>query len=110
MADRDDSAVLPTVLKAAQSSQKNLRITAIDLLIHLGDVSCVSILLDAATENDVELNQAATETLVRLPGKDVDEDLLNRLPQASVKLQKVLIELAGQRQIGRAVPSVVPSL
>ena len=40
----------------------------------------------------------------------MDEDLLNRLPQASGKLQKVLIELAGQRQIGRAVPSVVPSL
>jgi HEAT repeat protein len=50
------------------------------------------------------------ETLVRLPGKDVDADLLARLPQAQGKLQQVLIELAGQRQISEALPAVVSSL
>ncbi len=110
MADRNDSAVIPAVHKAAQSSRKDLRITAINILIRLGDVSCVPILLEAATEDDAELEQAATETLVRLPGKDVDADLLARLPQARGKLQQVLIELAGQRQIGEALPSVVSSL
>ncbi|UCE47715.1 MAG: hypothetical protein JSW47_19215, partial [Phycisphaerales bacterium] len=110
LADRSDSAVLPTVLKAAQGSSKNLRITAINILIRLGDVSCVPILLDAAVAGDAELEQAATETLVRLPGKDVDSDLLARLPQAKGKLQQILIELAGQRQIGEALPAVVASL
>ncbi len=110
LADRSDSAVLPTVKKAAQSGSKNLRITAIKILIHLGDVSCVPVLLKAATEDDSELQQTATETLVRLPGKDVDADLLDRLPQARGKQQQVLIELAGQRQISGALPSVVPSL
>jgi len=110
LADRDDSAVLPTVHKAAQSGPKDLRITAINILIRLGDVSCVPVLLEAATENDTMLEQAATETLVRLPGKDVDADLLARLPQAQGKLQQVLIELAGQRQISKALPAVVSSL
>ncbi len=110
LADRSDSAVLPTVHKAAQSSPKDLRITAINILIRLGDVSCVPILLEAATEDDANLEQAAMETLVRLPGKDVDADLLARLPQARGKLQQVLIELAGQRQISRALPVVVSSL
>ncbi len=110
LADRNDSAVLPTVQKAAQSGPKNLRITAINILIRLGDVSCVPVLLEAATENDAELEQAATETLVRLPGKDVDADLLARLPQARGKLQQVLIELAGQRQISEALPAIVSSL
>ena len=110
LADRNDSAVLPTVHKEAQSSQKDLRITAIKILIRLGNVSCVPVLLNAATEDDPELEQAATETLVRLPGKDVDTDLLARLTQAQGKLKQVLIELAGQRQISEALPAVVSSL
>jgi HEAT repeat protein len=110
LADRNDSAVLPTVHKAARSGSKDLRITAIDILIRLGDVTCVPILLQAVTEDDAELKKAAMETLVRLPGKDVDADLVTRLPQAKGKLQQILIELAGQRQISEALPAVVPSL
>ncbi|MCP4612634.1 MAG: HEAT repeat domain-containing protein [Planctomycetes bacterium] len=110
LADRNDSAVLPTIHKAAQSGSKDLRITAINILIHLGDVTCMPILLEAVTEGDGELEQAAMETLVRLPGKDVDADLIARLPQAQGKLQKVLIELAGQRQISDALPAVVSNL
>jgi HEAT repeat protein len=110
IADRSDSAVLPIVQKTARSSSKDLRITAINILIRLGDVSCVPILLEAATEDDAKLKQAAMETLVRLPGKDVDADILARLPQARGKLQQVLIELAGQRQIGEALSVVTSSL
>jgi hypothetical protein len=67
-------------------------------------------LLEAATEDDAELKQAAMETLVRLAGKDVDADMLARLPQARGKLRQVLIELAGQRQISEALPVVASSL
>ncbi len=110
VADRRDSAVLPIVEKVAKNGSKELRITAINILIHLGDVSCVPVLLEAATEDDSELEKAATETVVRLPGKDVDADLLARLPQSKGKLRQVLIELAGQRQISDARPIVVSSL
>ncbi|MBN2376242.1 MAG: HEAT repeat domain-containing protein [Sedimentisphaerales bacterium] len=110
LADRKDSAVLATVLEAAQSSQKDLRITAITILIRLGDVSCVPVLLEAATEGDAQLEKAAVETLVRLSGKDIDADLLARLGKSRGKLRRVLIELAGQRQIGGALPAVVSSL
>jgi len=110
MADRNDLAVLPTVLKAAQSSQNEMRITAIKILIRLGNVSCIPVLLEAATEDDDELEQTALETLVRLPGKNVDAELLTRLSQARGKQRQVLIELAGQRQISEALPVVVSSL
>jgi HEAT repeat protein len=111
LADRSDSAVLPTVHKAAQSGPKDLRITAINILIRLGDVSCVPVLLEAATEeDDTKLEQAAMETLVRLPGKDVDADLVTRLAQARGRLRQVLIELAGQRQISEAIPAIASSL
>ena len=110
LADRNDSAVLPTVLRAAGSSSKDLRITAINILIRLGDVSCIPVLLEAATEGDGQLEQAATETLVRLPGNDVDSDLIGRLRKAQGKQRRVLIEVAGQRQIGEALPAVASSL
>jgi HEAT repeat protein len=110
LSDRNDPAVLATVHKAAQSGPQDLRITAISILIRLGDVSSVPLLLDAAIEDDARLQQAAMETLVRLPGKNVDSDLLGRLPQARGKRQQVLIELAGQRQISEALLAAVSSL
>ncbi len=110
LADRHDSAVFPTVHKLARSGSKELRITAIDILIRLGDVSCVPTLLDAAIEGDSDLEKAATETLVRLPGKEIDSDLLARLPQANGRLKQVIIELAGQRQINEALAAIESSL
>jgi HEAT repeat protein len=110
LADRNDAAVLPAVLKAAKSGSKELRITALGVLTRLGNVSCVPVLLDAATESDAELAQAAKETLTRLPGKDVDADLLGRLPQAAGKTRQTLIELTGQRQIDGALAAIMPSV
>jgi HEAT repeat protein len=110
IADRSDVAVLPTVLEAAKSGPKALRITALGLLIQLGNVSCVPVLLEAATQGDAEVAQAAKETLSRLPGKDVDTDLLDRLPQAAGKTRQALIELAGQRQIEGALAAIMSSV
>ena len=110
IADRSDAAVLPTVLEAAKNGPTALRVTALGLLIQLGSVSCVPVLLEAATQGDPEVAQAAKETLSRLPGKDVDADLLARLPQATGKTRQVLIELAGQRQMDGALPAVMLSI
>lgn len=110
LSDRHDDAVRPAVLKAAQSGPKDLRITAIGVLIRLGDASCIPALLQAATEGDADLGRAAQETLVRLPGKDVDADLAARLPQARGKLRQALIELASQREIQQSLPTIVSSM
>lgn len=110
IADRNDSSVLPTVEKAAGSSQKELRITAINILINLGDVTCVPILLDALAEDDSDLKAAAKEAVIRLSGKGVDADLAVRLSKARGEMQRVLIEVAGQRQIAASLPAVVSCL
>jgi HEAT repeat protein len=73
-------------------------------------VSSVPVLLDAATDSDTELSQAAKTTLARLPGKDVDADVLGRLSQATGKTRQVLIELVGQRRIDGALPAIMPGL
>ncbi len=110
LADRSDDAVLPAVLKAAKSGPKELRTTAVGVLTRVGNVSCVPVLLDAAAEGDAELSQTARTTLAKLPGKDVDADLLARLPQATGKTRQALIEVAAQRQIHEALPAIMTSV
>lgn len=110
LADRSDDAVLPAVLKAAKSNSKQLRTTAVGVLARIGNVSSVPVLLDAAAQDDAEVSQTAKTTLTKLPGKDVDADLLARLPQATGKMRRALIELAGQRQIAESLPAVMAGL
>jgi len=110
LADRHDEAVLPIVLGAAQKGSQDLRLTAIEILVRLGNASCVPALLEVATAGDRELSAAAAETLVRLADKRVDADLLARLPQAKGRMRQTLIELAAQRQIAAALPAMVASL
>lgn len=110
LADRHDDAVLPVVVKAAQSGPETLRVTAVNVLVRLGNASCVPVLLDAAVEADEELSPAAKETLIRLAGDDVDAAILSQLAQAKGEKRQVLIEVAGQRQLHAALPAVAKSL
>ena len=107
IADRTDDAVLPTILQAAASGPQTLRLTAVGVLDRLGNVSSLPVLLNAASDPDAELAQAALAALARLPGNEVDADLLSRLPAATGKNRQVLVLLAGQRHIDRALPDVV---
>jgi HEAT repeat protein len=110
LADRNDEAVLPAVLKAAKSGSGKLRVTAVNVLARLGNASCVPVLLEAAAADEAELARAAKAALAALPGRDMDADLLARLPQATGRTRQILIELAGQRQMGAALPAIVQSV
>jgi HEAT repeat protein len=110
IADRDDDAVLPVVVKAAQSGPKEVRTAAVGVLARIGNVSCVPVLLEATAQADAELVQTAKITLAKLPGRDVDADLLARLPQATGRTRQAVIELAGLRQIEGALPTIMASV
>ena len=109
IADRTDDAVLPTVMQAASSGPVKLRLTAVGILDRMGNVSSLPVLLTVAADPDADLAQAALAALARLPGNEVDADLLSRLSAATGKNRQVLILLAGQRHIDRALPVVVSS-
>ncbi len=108
LADREDAAVLPAVLEAARGGAPRLRMAAVGVLERLGNVSSVPVLLEAAVAGEVELARKATMVLARLPGSEVDSDLLGRLPKTSGKTRQVVIELAGQRRIPSALPAILP--
>jgi HEAT repeat protein len=109
LADRTDAAVMPAVLAAASNGSQTLRLTAVGVLDRLGNVSSVPVLLNAAADADADVAQAALSALARLPGNDVDTALSERLATASGKNRQVLITLAGQRHIDRALPVIVRS-
>jgi HEAT repeat protein len=109
IADRADAAVMPTVLQAATSGSLKLRLTAVGVLDRMGNVSSLPVLLTVAADPDAELAQAALAVLARLPGNEVDAELLSRLPAATGKNRQVLILLVGQRHVDRALPIVVSS-
>lgn len=107
LADRGDAAAVPTVLEAAQTGSKELRVAAIRVLERFEAGASVPVLLRAATEADAQVVQAAMGTLQRLSGKGVDADLLARLTASTGKTRQVLIELVAARGMMEAVPTVV---
>jgi HEAT repeat protein len=107
LADRGDVKALPAVLDVARSGASHVRIAAMAALERFGDASCLPVLLDASLEDSAEIAQAAKVVLARLPGQDVDRDIVARLPQSSGKMRQAVIELAGQRRITAAIPAIV---
>ncbi len=110
LADRPDGAVLPAVLETARTGPTKLRVAAVGALENLGNLSAVPTLLEAATAADAELTRKATMVLARLPGSDVDADLLARLQSSSGKTRRVLVEVAGQRRMTAALSAILPCL
>ncbi len=106
LADRGESEAMPTVLDAAKKGPKNFRLTAIGILDQYGNASAAPTLLEAAAEGDPEIESAALAALARLPGSEVDADLVARLPQAGGKSRQTLIKLAALRQVEAALPAV----
>jgi HEAT repeat protein len=99
LADREDAAISPALLETAKKGDKQVRIAAVNVIGRLGDISTLPPLLEIAAEGDEELAQAAITAAGGLPGKQVDQAIIARLPQANGKSLAVLIELIGERRI-----------
>ncbi len=109
MADRKETVVLPAVLKAAGQGPKPVRLAAIAALGRVGDVSCLSSLLEIALEADADLAQTAKATLADLPGEKVDAQIVALLPNAEGRRYPLLIEVVGLRRID-ALPALMKAL
>jgi hypothetical protein len=109
MADRPETVVVSAVVKAAERGPKQVRIAAIGALGRVGDASCLAALLETAIDADVDLAQAAKETLTELPGEKVDSQIVALLPTAEGKAYPLLIELVGRRRI-EATPALLKAL
>ena len=103
MADRPQTVVLAAVLKAAEQGPAVVRLSAIDALSRVGDVSCLASLLKIAIDADADLAQAAKVTLSNLPGDSVNSQIVALIPSATGPTYPLLLQLVGNRRID-AVP------
>ena len=110
VADRKDSDARAAVTEVVRRGTPKTRIVAIGALEHLGTISSLPVLLEAATSEDKEVSTAAFASLTRFPGNDVNSELLARLPQASGKTRQVLIKLAAKRRIDIALPVIAAAV
>lgn len=106
IADRNDPSVAPILLDHAKTGVKPLRLTAIEVLGHLGSADAVPVILDAVVESDAELAQVAKTALASLPADEVDAQLAARLCAAAGHARLPLLQLAGQRQVTAALPDL----
>jgi HEAT repeat protein len=109
LADRNDPGAMPAILEAARTGSPRLRLTAVNVIEKSGDRSTVPVLIETAVSGDAQLEPAAVAALVRLPGEDVDGDLLARLRQSAGKQREVLVRVTGQRRTPGAFPLILAS-
>jgi HEAT repeat protein len=79
IADRNDTVASAAVLEAAKTGATKVRIVAINALERQGSISSLPVLLEAAACDDADVAQAALGALTRMPGDDVDTEVLARL-------------------------------
>ena len=110
VADRTDPAVRPAVLQAARSGSKKMRLVAIGILEQSTNLDSLPVLIEAAAGMDTDVAQAALAALTRFPGNAVEPELLGRLLQSSGRSRQVLIEVAANRRLETALPTIVQSV
>ena len=109
MADRPDTVVLAAVLKAAEAGPTAVRLSAIDALARVGDLSCLDSLLKIALDAESELGQTAKATLADIPGENIDTQVVALLQNAKGKMYPLLLETVGKRRID-AVPDLLKAI
>ena len=101
-------AVLPTILKAADSPLTAVRMEALRSVGKIGDASVVGMLAARAAMSVGDEQALARETLARLKGTDVETAILDRLKKESDdKVKSELIQAVGERRIAAGKPALM---
>ena len=101
-------AVLPAIVKAADSPLPAVRIEALRSVGKIGDASVVGMLAARAATSVGDEQALARETLARLKGTDVETAILDRLKEeGDDKVKSELIQAVGERRIAAGKPALM---
>ncbi|MGA2532167.1 MAG: HEAT repeat domain-containing protein [Candidatus Aminicenantales bacterium] len=101
-------AVLPAILKAADSPLPAVRMEALRSIGKIGDASVVGMLAGRAAMSVGDEQALARETLSRLKGTDVETAILDRLKkEGDDKVKAELIQAIGERRISGGKPALM---
>ncbi len=99
MADRPATVDVQAIIKAIAAEAKPVRLTALKSLGLVGDVECVTPLLDACKGADTELTDTVVEALSKISDARVDGELAKRMEVANGSVLVVLIRALGARGV-----------
>jgi HEAT repeat protein len=108
LAEYPQAAVVKTILGAAGSEVRDVRIAAFRALEKAGDAASVDFLAQAAAKAVTVEQTAARDALSGLKGKDVDEAILGRLAaEPEPNTQAELVRAVGERKIFAGKPLAI---
>jgi HEAT repeat protein len=94
----------PAVSAAMKSSSKQVRIAAMEGLAKIGTASAVPELVRIAARGDEAERAAARASLGRMPGKDVDQAVVDGIATAEPAMKLEFIRAAGDRGTAAGIP------
>ncbi|MBT3287885.1 MAG: hypothetical protein HN380_11115 [Victivallales bacterium] len=105
-AARQTTAVRPTVIRALDSKESQVRVAAARALASLGDVACISRLLTLATGTD-DLAKQANASLQRLAAPGIDAALLAEARNGPADRRAQCVDVLTARRAEEAVPTLM---
>ncbi|HIJ70442.1 MAG TPA: hypothetical protein HPP87_03660 [Planctomycetes bacterium] len=97
-------------VSAAKDQAEEVRIAALEALAVLGDESTVSLLAEGAASAVGAEREAARESLYSMPGKKVDEAIIDGVPGARPDVKIELIRAVGGRRIDAGADTLMTAL
>lgn len=97
LAERGDASALPAFTTAIKGPSKPVRVAALQGIGKVGNASMVTPLAGIAASDDPAEQTAARAALAAIPGKQVDQAIVEGLTGADPKARLELIRAAGER-------------
>jgi len=97
---------LPMVRQFAQQGPQAVRQAALRSLAKIGDASDIARLLAASVDSDEQIATAAREALEVLPGKEVNQALVQAASGASKDRLLVILNVLGQRRASEGLKTI----
>ncbi|MBU0640307.1 MAG: HEAT repeat domain-containing protein [Planctomycetes bacterium] len=106
LAERDDVAARPVVLRALDSEDEAVRVAAIWALGRLGDAATVTTLASLAASAQEAEAVAARASLAKLRGKRVNAAILKAMKKSAAAERAVLVRALGARHAREALAAL----
>jgi HEAT repeat protein len=110
LAGRKDLAARPAIAKAVKSSNKQIKIAAVQSLSVIGSSDDVPILVELLASSDGDISLSAQDSLSKIEAAGVNSAIVAGIGNVSSDVKVQLLELLANRSAKQAVPSAVKSL
>jgi HEAT repeat protein len=107
---RGEARIAPQIAAVFESGSPAVKMAALVCLGRVGDRSSVPLLIEAAAAQDAQIAATAIESLSKLQGEGIDEELLDKLAAADPAGQRVVAMVLGRRSVAAAAPALLALL